>query len=238
MDDISREPAPGPSLRSARRGKGPSELMEFDGQSVDEEFLHRLGQKSDEAQASGEPTNAAELPELSDAEELAKILLAILLTSRDSLGTMRLAEVCNSTGKAVQAGLDRLDRLLKDQGLPLELHKTGERYSLLTIPAVHPYLQRMRSLKKADKLSPAALESLAVVAYRQPVIRAEVESIRGVKAGPTLRSLLDHKLISVVGRADVPGRPLQYGTTQLFLERFGLSSLKDLPSLQEFRSLG
>jgi len=179
-----------------------------------------------------------DVPELSDADELAKVLLVVLLTNREALSALRLAEVCNSTQKAVRAGLDRLSGLLSDQGLPLELHETGEKFRLLTNPEVYPYLQRLRTLRKADKLSPAALETLAVVAYRQPVIRAEIESIRGVKAGPTLRSLLDHKLIAVVGRADVPGRPLQYGTTQLFLERFGLPSLKDLPSIQEFRSLG
>ncbi|MGA0869788.1 MAG: SMC-Scp complex subunit ScpB, partial [Planctomycetota bacterium] len=97
---------------------------------------------------------------------------------------------------------------------------------------------RLKKLKPAEKLSPAALETLAVIAYRQPVIRLEVEAIRGVKVGPMLQSLLQHKLIRVVGRADVPGKPLQYGTPQHFLERFGLRSLKDLPSIQEFRALG
>ena len=116
--------------------------------------------------------------------------------------------------------------------------ETGDALRLMTQPAVFPYLRRMRKTRKAEKLSPAALETLAVIAYRQPVIRAEVEAIRGVKVGPMLKSLLDHKLVKVTGRADVPGRPLQYGTTQVFLERFGLRSLKDLPSVQEFKTLG
>ena len=110
---------------------------------------------------------------------------------------------------------------------------------MLTGAAVFPLLQRMKTnVKKAERLSAAALETLAVVAYRQPVIRAEIEAIRGVQAGPLLRTLLEHRLLKVVGRADVPGRPLQYGTTQHFLERFGLGSLQDLPSVKEFRSLG
>ena len=71
-----------------------------------------------------------------------------------------------------------------------------------------------------------------------PVLRSEIESIRGVKAGPMLRTLLSHKLVRVTGRADVPGRPLQYGTTQQFLDRFGLASLQDLPELREFKQLG
>ncbi len=202
-------------------------------------------EKAEDEAAEGRPAEKLddllegdELPELKNPEELAKVLFAILLSSREAQSVMRLAEVCNSTQKSIKAGLEHLAGWLRDQGFPVELHQAGEKYRLLTLPVVFPYLQRLRSLKKADKLSPAALETLAVVAYRQPVIRAEVESIRGVKAGPTLRSLLDHKLIKVVGRADVPGRPLQYGTTDHFLERFGLSSLKDLPSIQEFRSLG
>ena len=77
-----------------------------------------------------------------------------------------------------------------------------------------------------------------MIAYRQPVMRSEIEAIRGVKAGPMLRTLLQHKLVSVAGRADVPGRPLQYGTTPHFLERFGLASLQDLPSVKEWKNLG
>ncbi len=101
-----------------------------------------------------------------------------------------------------------------------------------------PYLQRLKGVKKLEKLSPAALETLAVVAYRQPVMRSEIEAIRGVKAGPMIRTLLQHKLVKVAGRADVPGRPLQYGTTPHFLERFGLTSLQDLPSVKEWKNLG
>src|SRR5262249_12854253 len=104
--------------------------------------------------------------------------------------------------------------------------------------ATFPYLQRLRGVKRLEKLSPAALETLAVIAYRQPVMRSEIEAIRGVKAGPMLRTLLQHKLVKVTGRADVPGRPIQYGTTQQFIEGFGLSSLQELPSVKEFKQLG
>ena len=123
--------------------------------------------------------------------------------------------------------------------MPLELRVQGERVRLFTAPYVYPLLRRLNEKnKKSERLSAAALETLAVVAYRQPVMRAEIEAIRGVQAGPLLRSLLEHRLLKVVGRADVPGRPLQYGTTQHFLDRFGLASLEDLPSVKEFRSLG
>lgn len=179
-----------------------------------------------------------DLPELTDPAELSRVLFAVLLATREAMKPLRLAEICNSTQKIVGEALERLERDLRDHGYPLTVAWTGDHVRLLTVPDVFPWLRRVRKVKKAERLSPAALETLAVVAYRQPVIRAEIEAIRGVKVGPMLKSLLDHKLVKVVGRADVPGRPLQYGTTDTFLERFGLASLKDLPSVQEFRSLG
>ncbi|MBI5853529.1 MAG: SMC-Scp complex subunit ScpB, partial [Planctomycetes bacterium] len=139
---------------------------------------------------------------------------------------------------AVEAALTRLGGELRAQGLPLEILLVDGAYRIATTPAVYPYLVRLKKLKKVERLTPAALETLAVIAYRQPVIRAEIEAIRGVKAGPVLKGLLDHKLVRVVGRADVPGHPLQYGTTQQFLDRFGLRSLDDLPTVQELKSLG
>jgi segregation and condensation protein B len=190
-----------------------------------------------------EPTAAADedsdaAPPLSEPADIARVALAVLLSTRESMTAARLGQICEAPTKAIEAGLERLADDLRAAGLPLEVERTGDSVRILTSAGVYPYLARSRKLKKADKLSPAALETLAVIAYRQPVIRAEIESIRGVKAGPMLRSLLDHKLVRITGRADVPGRPLQYGTTQQFLERFGLRSLKDLPSVQEFKSLG
>jgi segregation and condensation protein B len=178
-----------------------------------------------------------EAPELSDPAEIAAVAFAALLTQRDGLPRTRLAEVCNASTKALEPGLEMLATRIAAAGLPLELARTGDVVRLMTAPVVFPYLRRLRQTKGAERISPAALETLAVVAYRQPVIRAEIESIRGVKVGPVLRWLLEHRLIDVVGRADVPGRPLQYGTTKLFLERFGLASLDDLPSVREFQTL-
>ena len=177
-------------------------------------------------------------PALTEPGEVAKVAMAVLLTVRDGLTRLRLAEACNTTQKLVDAGLDHLEADLRHAGLPLAVRRHGESIRLMTLPEVFPYLQRLKARKRTERLSPAALETLAVIAYRQPVIRAEIEAIRGVKVGPMLRTLLEHNLVGVVGRKDVPGRPLQYGTTQQFLDRFGLASLAELPSLSEFRSLG
>jgi segregation and condensation protein B len=105
-----------------------------------------------------------------------------------------------------------------------------------THSAYATYLQQLGSTRPL-RLSNAALETLAIVAYRQPVTRAEVEHVRGVDAGPVLRGLLERKLIKMAGHRDVPGRPMLYATTKRFLEVFGLDELRDLPTLRELESL-
>ncbi|MCR9246760.1 MAG: SMC-Scp complex subunit ScpB [bacterium] len=179
-----------------------------------------------------------DVPELADAEAVADVVFVLMLTSREGLTIFRLAQACNTTQKLVEAALDVLQQRLTELRLPVELARNGDTVKWLAQDSTFPYLQRLRGVKKLEKLSPAALETLAVVAYRQPVMRSEIEAIRGVKAGPMLRSLLQHKLVRVTGRADVPGRPLQYGTTKQFLERFGLASLQELPSVKEWKNLG
>ena len=178
------------------------------------------------------------VPELQDAGAVARVVFVLMLTSREGLSVFRLAQACNTTQKLVEAALVLLQDQLRQLGLPVELARTGDTVKWMSGPDTFAYLQRLRGVKKLEKLSPAALETLAVIAYRQPVMRSEIEAIRGVKAGPMLRTLLQHRLVRVTGRADVPGRPLQYGTTQQFLERFGLGSLQELPSVKEWKNLG
>ncbi|MCC7061478.1 MAG: SMC-Scp complex subunit ScpB [Planctomycetes bacterium] len=178
------------------------------------------------------------VPELTDAAEVAKVIYVLMLTSREGLSVLRLAQSCNTTQKLVEQALELLQQNLRGLGLPVELARNGDTVKWMSGASAFPYLQRLRGVKKQEKLSPAALETLAVIAYRQPVMRSEIEAIRGVKAGPMLRTLLQHKLVKMTGRAEVPGRPLQYGTTQQFLERFGLASLHELPSIKEWKNLG
>ena len=101
-----------------------------------------------------------------------------------------------------------------------------------------PWLKRMDKAKAAQKLSRSALESLAIIAYKQPLVRSEIEEIRGVETSGVLRTLCERKLVRIVGRKDVPGRPIMYGTTKFFLEHFGLQDLSQLPPLREFKELG
>jgi segregation and condensation protein B len=192
----------------------------------------------DEESAGEAEDGLPPVPELADADAVGRMVFVLLLSQRDGLTMFRLAQACNVTQKVVEAALVPLQQWLQQMQLPVEVVRTGESVKLLSLPEAFPFLQRLRGVKKAEKLSPAALETLAVIAYRQPVMRGEIEAIRGVKAGPMLRTLLQHKLVRVTGRADVPGRPLQYGTTDQFLERFGLASLQELPSVKEWKQLG
>jgi segregation and condensation protein B len=104
-------------------------------------------------------------------------------------------------------------------------------YCLLTKPAFHAYVSRLHASEKSSRLSEAALDTLAVVAYKQPILKADVNQIRGVESGPILKALLEKGLIRAVGRADTLGRPILYGTSRKFLDEFSLSSLKDLPKM-------
>ena len=218
-----------------------------------EELLMALdsvsGESSGDEDVPMEDAPGADSPDLAGSEEdeefsespaedeLSRVVGALLLSSRESLSLLRLAQSTNTTPKQVRVALTSLSESLQTAGLALEVSVNGDLVRLLTTPDVFDYLRNLRTVKKREKLSAAGLETLAVIAYRQPVMRAEIEAIRGVKAGPILRTLLDHRMVKMVGRANVPGRPLQYGTTQHFLETFGLESLADLPSVKEFRQL-
>ena len=106
---------------------------------------------------------------------------------------------------------------------------------MLTLSCYNHWLKRLLRARSESRLSPAALETLAIVAYKQPVIRADVEAIRGVAVGEVLRSLMQKGLVKIVGRAEVLGRPMLYGTTKKFLQTFGLNTLKDLPKIEELK---
>ena len=108
-------------------------------------------------------------------------------------------------------------------------------YQILTLPEHADALRRLHQREVDAKLTKAALETLAIVAYKQPVLRADVEAIRGVACGEAIRGLMEKHLVKIAGRAEEPGRPILYGTTKRFLELFGLNSLKDLPRPEEFK---
>jgi len=167
--------------------------------------------------------------ELSD-EELVQRTCALLFAAAEPLPIARLVKSLERPRKArVLAALEALGERLESSALPLRVRGISGGYMLMTAPEFTETIARLSKTNAVEKVSPAALETLAVIAYRQPVTKAEIEAIRGVQAGPIVRALVDRGLVRVTGRAEVPGHPLQYGTTREFLDRFGLMDLGDLP---------
>jgi segregation and condensation protein B len=136
----------------------------------------------------------------------------------------------------VRAIIDELNAEYAEQRRAFEIWEVAGGYQLRSLPEFAPYLRQIQSTRPL-RLSPAALETLAVIAYRQPVTRAEIEHIRGVDAGAVLRSLLDRQLVRIAGHREVPGRPIVYATSRRFLEVFGLAKLGDLPALRAIEAL-
>jgi segregation and condensation protein B len=176
--------------------------------------------------------NDAAVPaaEVLSGEELEDAVLALLFASPEALSLARLGVLLpGTTSAALRDALAALAERLQLARLPLELRELAGGWRVLTTPSQAWIVARLARQRKNEKVSPAALETLAIVAYRQPVTKAEVEAIRGVQAGPVLRALIDRRLIKVCGRAEQPGSPLQYATTREFLDQFGLASLQELP---------
>lgn len=163
-------------------------------------------------------------------EELVRATAALVFASPDPLSEGRLVSLLGGvTAARVRESLEALGQSLESSGLPFVLKAIAGGWRLFTAPEMSEVVTRLARARKIERISPAALETLAIIAYRQPVTKAEIEAIRGVQAGAILRSLVDRGLAKVTGRADQPGSPLQYGTTKEFLDRFELESLKDLP---------
>ena len=174
-----------------------------------------------------------------NARELKAILEAVLFVSPEPVPVARLMSIVGTVSKSeVVQALGILTHDLDQDGRGIQLVQVAGGYRLVTKQEYGPWLKRMDKAKAAQKLSRSALESLAIIAYKQPLVRSEIEEIRGVETSGVLRTLCERRLVRIVGRKDVPGRPIMYGTTKFFLEHFGLQDLSQLPPLREFKELG
>jgi segregation and condensation protein B len=169
---------------------------------------------------------------------------AIIFAADEPVSSQRITEiVAEVTGHSeltveeVEAAVKRLNDEYRDSDRALEIHEWGGGYRMATRSTLSPFVQTLFVGEQETSLSRSLMEALAVIAYRQPVTRPEVDFIRGVNSDYAIRKLLEMELVDVEGRADSLGRPLLYGTTDLFLEQFGLSSLEDLPTLREVEEL-
>jgi len=165
---------------------------------------------------------------------LSQLLEAALFAADRPITVEELAGLAPDVSLAeVRAALDQLREHYDFDGHGVELGELAGGYQLLTRPALAAAIERAQFAARTSRLSPAMLETLAVIAYRQPVGRAEIEEIRGVSASGVLRTLQERGLIEVVGRSEGLGRPLLYGTAPLFLELLGLPDLQNLPRVEE-----
>ncbi|MBX3404162.1 MAG: SMC-Scp complex subunit ScpB [Phycisphaeraceae bacterium] len=142
------------------------------------------------------------------------------------------------TGPAalVHAAIARLNETYDQSGRAFRIEQVAGGYRVMTRPEHAKVLERFHGARERGTLSRAAIETLAIIAYKQPITRAGLEAIRGVACGDILRALIDRRFVTITGRAEELGRPILYGTTRRFLEVFGLSSLKDLPTVEELRA--
>lgn len=165
---------------------------------------------------------------------LAKLLEAALFASARPIATDELAALDpEASPAALSAALDELREHYDVEGHGVELQEIGGGWQILTRAEYTEAIERAQLASRPQRLSAAALETLAIIAYRQPISRAEIEEIRGVAIGGVLKSLHERGLIDVVGRGEGLGRPLMYGTTPVFLEHFGLRHLEELPRADE-----
>lgn len=188
------------------------------------------------------------------AWSLKRVVEAILFASQRPVSTKDLQGILKSTAEAdkadsvaaafsgikepaLRAALDELGADCADPSRTYELRETAAGWQLVTKPQFAPWLRQLFPEYRSARLSAPAVETLAIIAYRQPITRADIEAIRGVAVDGVLQTLLDRGLVKIAGRAEIPGRPLLYETTQNFMDHFGLRNLEELPNVAELRKI-
>jgi segregation and condensation protein B len=183
--------------------------------------------------------------------ELSQIVEALIFAAPDPVTTAEITKAVRrgagenpfaeqqswdqATPEVIEQAIAALgERLLRD-GSAVELREGASGWRLVTQAAYAEWIRALLPEMRPEKLSPAALETLALIAYRQPITKADIEAVRGVSVDGTLQKLTDRRLIRIGGRADLPGRPMLYETTEMFMEHFGIKALEDLPNAEELR---
>ncbi len=165
------------------------------------------------------------------------LLEALLFGSQHPLTAGKLAELVSSPATGpIRKAIRQLNSQYESTARSFRIEQVAGGYQMLSLPQYGDVLRKLHQKEIDAKLTKSALETLAIIAYKQPTLRADVEAIRGVACGETIRSLMEKHLVKIAGRAEEPGRPILYGTTKRFLELFGLNSLRDLPQSEDAKS--
>jgi segregation and condensation protein B len=174
-----------------------------------------------------------------DSNELRRILEAILFASDEIMSPAALKEILPGAPDAreVRKLVGAVNADLQRQRHPFEIIELAGGYQFRTVAYYRPWVSKLLKEKTTKRLSLQALECLAIIAYKQPITKAEVEAVRGVISDGAMKTLLERRMVTIVGRSDKPGRPLLYGTSREFLEYFGVNKLADLPRIEEFESM-
>ena len=211
-------------------------MTEQEKDAIDDEQVDEI-QDQDAAEDQEDIEAQADEPEEPEDIEVTveSVVEAILFASDESLTVARLAKIVETGTKQIREHVKSLNEKYKAANSSFRIEQIAGGYQMLTLSPYNSWLKKLLRAKGDSKLSPAALETLAIIAYKQPVIRADIEAIRGVAGGEVIRSLMYKGMVKIVGRAEVLGRPMLYGTTKKFLETFGLNTLKDLPKIEELK---
>jgi len=171
-------------------------------------------------------------------QQLKSAIEALLFIGGGPLSVERLKGIFEDASKEqIEAQLQALKADYDGRGAGVMLAEVANGYQLATCPEHAPWVRKFKTVKVTTRLSRPALETLAIIAYKQPVTRPEIEAIRGVNIGGIVRNLMERRLVKIVGKKDVAGRPMLYGTSVEFLQYFGLKDLSALPTLKEFQEL-
>jgi len=202
-----------------------------------EEFLEESKTALSETETSEVVEEQTEFSQQDEDSEttVESVVEAVLFASDESLSEARLANIVETSVKQVRQSIQDLNDKYQANKNAFRIEQIAGGYQMLTLSPYNYWLKKLLRARSDDKLSPAALETLAIIAYKQPVMRADIEAIRGVAGGEVIRSLCYKGLVKIIGRAEVLGRPMLYGTTKKFLEIFGLNTLKDLPKIEELK---
>jgi segregation and condensation protein B len=209
------------------------------GEQQMQEPVENLGEVGDEKSESDDTITEPQ-PQTAEVEPgfeptVESVVEAVLFASDDSLSPTRLAEIVGTDVRQLRKHIDELNEKYKQHNNAFRIEQIAGGFQMLTLSAYSHWLKKLIRSREDGSLSQPALETLAIIAYKQPIIRADIEAIRGVAAGEMIRNLMYKGLVKITGRAEVLGRPMLYGTTKKFLEIFGLNSLKDLPKAEELK---
>lgn len=189
---------------------------------------------AESAEVFADASPAADTPD--DNRRQAKILEALLFASEAPITPARLADAIGDvTPGQVRKLVAVLNERYEELEMTFRIELIARGYQMMTLPEYQPWIAKLFNKRGETRLSDAALETLSIIAYRQPIIRADVEAIRGVAAGEVINRLREMGVVRIIGRAEVVGRPMLYGTTRKFLETFGLADLDDLPPIEALK---